>query len=72
MTVESLRGHMATVRPVQPLVVALLALVPVLAFMLLRPAPSVVLSVVSVVLIGASVYVMFGPTDAAAADHTSG
>ena len=38
---------------------ALLALLPVVAFALGRPAPAVGLSVVSVVVIGASVYLMF-------------
>lgn len=43
--------------------VAVLALAPVAAYLLLRPAPVVALSLVSVVLIAACVYAMFGGTE---------
>jgi|GEM_PF-4027038 len=43
--------------------VAVLALAPVAAYLLLHPAPVVALSLVSVVLIAACVYTLFGGTE---------
>lgn len=54
---------MATVRPTVVSALALLALAPVVVFLLDRSAMVVALSVVSVVIIAASLYSMFGPTD---------
>ncbi|MDY6819983.1 MAG: hypothetical protein SVG88_15095 [Halobacteriales archaeon] len=54
---------MATVRPTVVSALALLALVPVVVFLLDRFAMVVALSVVSVVIIAASLYSMFGSTD---------
>jgi hypothetical protein len=52
----------AGVAPSAAALVALGALAPVAAYMLLHPAPVVALSLVSVVLIAACVYSLFGGT----------
>lgn len=55
---------MATVNPIHPAVLGLLALGPAAVYAVLTPAPAVVLSALCVGLIAGSLYVLFGATEA--------
>ncbi|MFB6171523.1 MAG: hypothetical protein ABEJ23_03245 [Haloarculaceae archaeon] len=55
---------MVSIRRIGP-AIALLAILPVVAFVLDRQAAVVVLSALNVVIIASSLYLMFSPSDAA-------